>query len=122
MPNSITSLSRTCIISKFEQLKSKDAIKYVPLAIVHNKPYGPKVGTGGASGGGEEGAVGGADGISGTPPSRQLLGRRDSTSFDTSRHGSYIDALLQMLSCFYQLKVRNNITSLQADIRRGGEA
>merc|ERR1719397_1222825 len=42
-------------------------------------------GTGGAPGGVDEGAVGGADGITGTPPSRKLLGRRDSTSFDTSR-------------------------------------
>jgi len=45
-----------------------------------------EVGTGGAPGGGEEeGAAAGAVGRSGTPPSRPLLGRRDSTSFDTSR-------------------------------------
>ena len=69
------------------------------LAIFHSKPHCPKVGTGGASGGGEEGAVGGAGSISGTPPSRQLLGRRDSTSFDTSRHCSYFD--LWLLSCSY---------------------
>ena len=68
------------------------------LAIFHSKPHCPKVGTGGASGGGEEGAVLGADGISdGTPPSRQLLGRRDSTSFDTSRHSIF----LWLLSCSY---------------------
>ena len=29
---------------------------------------------------------------------------------------------LSDVSCSYQLKVRSNITSLQADIRRGGEA
>ena len=46
-----------------------------------------KVGTGGTPGGGEEeGAVAGAGGSRGTPSSRPLLGRRDSTSFDTSRH------------------------------------
>merc|ERR1719400_2780485 len=44
-----------------------------------------EVGTGGAPGGVEEGAVGGEGEGGGAAAGRQLLGRRDSTSFDTSR-------------------------------------
>ena len=59
-----------------------------------------KVGTGGAPGGGEEeGAAAGAVGSSGTPPSRPLLGRRDSTSFDTSRH---VDLFFWLLSYLWR--------------------
>ena len=73
--------------------------------------YCPQVGTGGGSGGGDEDEARAAGGSSGTP-SRQLLGRRDSTSFDTSRHCFFSCILLSFSYSLMPLKIENMIISL----------